>query len=62
MAGAAPSGRPRARPVRIAGINHAHIAGGRVVAEWIVVDEVAVWGQILRGGSAADRRGSAGDP
>lgn len=53
-------GPPSGVPVRIAGINHAHIAGGRVVAEWIVVDEVAVWGQILRGGRAADRRGSSG--
>ena len=53
-------GSPSGAPVRIAGINHAHIAGGRVVAEWIVVDEVAVWAQILRGAAAADLPGSSG--
>lgn len=40
-------GEPTGAPVYVMGLNHAHMVDGRVTAEWIVVDEVAVWKQIL---------------
>lgn len=40
-------GRPSGRPVEIMGISHAEFDGGRMVREWIVADEVAIWMQIL---------------
>ena len=41
-------GAPTGRSVSILGINHAHVVGGKVVAEWILVDELAIWLQILK--------------
>ena len=40
-------GAPGGAPIHIMGINHAQIWGDRVVAEWILVDEVAVHKQRL---------------
>ena len=42
-------GEPAGKAVRFFGINHAHAVGGRIVAEWILIDELAVWQQILHG-------------
>jgi predicted ester cyclase len=35
------------RGVEIMGINHAELVDGRVLREWALVDEVALWMQIL---------------
>jgi len=35
------------RNVEIMGINHAEIVNGRVLREWVLVDEVALWMQVL---------------
>ncbi len=35
------------RSVEIMGINHAEIFGGKVLREWVLVDEVALWMQVL---------------
>ncbi len=35
------------RGVEIMGINHAEIVDGRVLREWVLIDEVAVWMQVL---------------
>ena len=43
-------GTPGGTPVRFMGISHAHVVDGRIVAEWMLVDEVALWMQIARGG------------
>lgn len=40
-------GPPTGAPLYVMGISHAHIVDGRVVAEWVVTDEVAIWKQIL---------------
>ena len=40
---AAPSGRP----VEILGISHAEFVDGRIVREWLLMDDVALWMQIL---------------
>lgn len=45
-------GKPTGAPVSILGISHAQIVDGKVVAEWILVDELAVWQQILKAGEA----------
>lgn len=42
-------GEPAGKTARFFGINHAHAVGGRIVAEWILIDEVAVWQQVLHG-------------
>ena len=42
-------GEPAGKTVRFFGINHAHAVGGRIVAEWVLIDELAVWQQILHG-------------
>jgi len=34
-------------PVYVLGISHARFAAGKIIAEWVLVDEVAVWKQIL---------------
>lgn len=34
-------------PLHIMGISHARFAGGKITAEWVLVDEVALWKQIL---------------
>ena len=41
-------GAPTGAPVRVMGISQAHLVDGQIVAEWVLVDEVAVWQQILR--------------
>ena len=40
-------GTATARNVEIMGINHAEIVGGRVLREWVLIDEVALWMQVL---------------
>jgi len=34
-------------PVYVLGISHARFVAGKIIAEWVLVDEVAVWKQIL---------------
>jgi predicted ester cyclase len=40
-------GAPSGAPLYIMGMSHAHLVNGRIVAEWILVDEVSVWKQAL---------------
>lgn len=40
-------GRATGKPVEIMGITHAEVAGGRILREWVMVDEVALWMQLL---------------
>ena len=40
-------GAATGRKVEILGINHAEIVGGRVLREWVLIDEVALWMQVL---------------
>ena len=40
-------GAPTQRPVEILGITHAEIAAGRILREWLLIDEVALWMQLL---------------
>ena len=40
-------GAATGRNVEIMGINHAEIAGGKVLREWVLIDEVALWMQVL---------------
>lgn len=40
-------GAPSGRPVEILGICHADVENGQVVREWVLIDEVATWMQIL---------------
>jgi len=40
-------GAPTGKPLHLMGITHAQVTGGRIVAEWLLVDEVAVWTQII---------------
>jgi len=42
-------GEPTRAPVYLMGIVHAHIVGDRIAAEWLLLDEVAVWKQVLAG-------------
>ena len=35
------------KPVEILGITHAEIFRGRILREWVLVDEVALWMQLL---------------
>lgn len=46
-AGAGRYGPATGRPVEVMGISHAEIDGGRVVREWHLIDDVAVWMQLL---------------
>lgn len=46
-AGAGSYGPPSGRPVEVLAISHAEVEGGRVVREWHLIDDVAVWMQIL---------------
>jgi predicted ester cyclase len=41
-------GAATGRPVEILGINHADIEHGKVVREWVLIDDVAVWMQVLK--------------
>lgn len=40
-------GAPCGRPVEILGISHAEFIGERIVREWILMDDVAIWMQVL---------------
>ena len=40
-------GQPTGRAVEILGITHAEIERGLVVREWVLIDEVANWMQVL---------------
>jgi predicted ester cyclase len=42
-------GPPSGAPVHIMGFTHANITGGRIAGDYTVVDEVAIWKQILAG-------------
>ena len=35
------------RPVEILGISHAEFEAGQLVREWVLIDDVAVWMQVL---------------
>lgn len=47
-------GPPSGAPVYIMGLSHAHIVDGRITQEWIAIDEVVIWKQII-----AHERGAA---
>ena len=40
-------GEPSGAPVFIMGMTHAYMVDGRITMEWIAIDEVAIWKQIL---------------
>lgn len=40
-------GAPSGRPVEILGINHAELLDGKVLREWVLVDDIALWMQVL---------------
>ena len=40
-------GEPSGAPVYIMGMTHAHIVNDRIAMEWIQIDEVTIWKQIL---------------
>lgn len=40
-------GPPSGAPVYVMGPSHAQIVDGRIAAEWLLTDEVAIWTQIL---------------
>ena len=40
-------GAPSGARVYVMGLSHAHIVDGRVTLEWMAVDEVAIWKQII---------------
>ena len=41
-------GAPSGRPVEVLGISHAEVEHGRVVREWVLIDDVALWMQVLQ--------------
>ncbi len=45
--GAGRFGNPNGRAVEIMGINHAEFFAGRVLREWVLIDDVALWMQVL---------------
>ena len=45
--GAGPYGAPTGKPIELMGINHAEFFRGRVLREWVLVDDVALWMQVL---------------
>lgn len=45
--GAGPYGDPTGAAVELMGINHAEFREGRVIREWVLVDDIAVWMQVL---------------
>jgi predicted ester cyclase len=47
--GAGMFGTPTGRPVELLGINHVEFFRGRVLREWVLLDEVALWMQVLAG-------------
>jgi len=42
-------GSPTGKKVEIMGINHVEFYNGRVLREWVLVDEIALWMQVLAG-------------
>jgi hypothetical protein len=40
-------GRPSGGPVHIMGLTHALVFEGRILMEWLLIDEVSIWKQIL---------------
>lgn len=48
--GASLYGVPTGKPVEVLGINHVEFFRGRVMREWVLVDDVAVWMQVLGAG------------
>ena len=40
-------GEPTGKPIEIMGINHAEFYAGRVLREWVLIDDVAIWMQVL---------------
>lgn len=40
-------GRPTGAPIYIMGMTHAYMVEGRITHEWLSIDEVAVWKQII---------------
>jgi predicted ester cyclase len=47
-AGSAMFGEATGKPVEIMGINHVELVQGKVLREWVLVDDIAIWMQILR--------------
>jgi predicted ester cyclase len=45
--GAGVYGEPTGRPIEVMGINHAEFFRGRVLREWVLLDELALWMQVL---------------
>jgi predicted ester cyclase len=45
--GAGRYGAPSGRDVEILGISHAEVEQGQVVREWVLIDDVALWMQVL---------------
>lgn len=46
-AGTSLNGVPTGKPVEVKGINHVEFFRGRVMREWVLVDDVALWMQVL---------------
>ena len=48
-------GEPSGAPIYIMGMSHAYVVEGKITMEWIQIDEVTIWKQILAhaGGSAS---------
>ena len=46
-------GSPSGADVYVMGISHARIVEGKIAAEWVLADEVAIWKQILVGQKSA---------
>ena len=46
-AGVGPFGDPTGKPVEVMAINHAELWRGRVLREWVLIDDVALWMQVL---------------
>ena len=40
-------GEPTGAPVYVMGMSHFHLTQGRITAEYLLTDEVAIWKQIL---------------
>ena len=40
-------GESTGKPIEVLGITHAEIVDGRVLREWILIDEIALWMQVL---------------
>ncbi len=40
-------GKPSDKPVEVLGIVHAEFIAGRVIREWVLLDDVAIWMQVL---------------